>query len=337
MSTSVYFGQAHPQALDTNLFNSLNGSDAEVYAAAYLNIACGGEISWGSREEDGQKIDLMLSLKQPWEPSGRLIVLAQVKSGDTQGTEYENEKGEPCAKIPKQVLKDIFTPTHDLLLIWVNRATGSCFWIYIKAGEAPYQREVGRRNIITPALKFDLCRIIHSRRADGGKGLLFKIGSGAPQEIRRASYQCYKSYAQTGLQSPLFGTIKFTRMGWRHLTRVSRLNLFRQQSQQIIPLLGKLLARSPSYHLVEDCTFSERRHWQYRDTVYLLVYKHVCCEPLDGGKPEELIVYLKIHESIIYPREWKTKVQRGQLVQRECKFLSVYFKEQKKKKKEHTV
>lgn len=335
MSTSAYFGQLHPQAMDSPPFNPVNGSDAEVYAAAYLNIACGGEISWGSREEDGQKIDLLLSLKQAWNPSGRFIVLTQVKSG--VNNEYENEKGELRSAIPKQILKDIFTPTHDLLLVWVNRATGSSFWTYVKAGEPAYQRDLGSRNRITPALKFDLCRIIHSRKADGGKGLLFKIRAGAPQEVRKASYQCYKVYAQTGLQSPLFGTIKFTRMGWRHLTRVSRLNLFRQQSQQIIPLLDKLLARSPSYHLVEDCTFSERRHWRYRDTVYLLVYQHVKCEPVDGGKPKELVVYLKIHESIVYPREWKTTVQRGQLVQRECKFLSVYFKEPKKEKKEHTA
>jgi len=336
MPPSSYFGQAHPKAADTAEFNAINGSDAEVYAAAHLNIACGGEISWGSREEDGQKIDLLLSIRQPWEPSGRLIVLAQVKSGPTYGTEYQNEKGELCVSLTKTVLEKSFTPTHDLLLIWVNRATGNCFWVYVKAGQKPYKRELGRRSLISPALKFDLCRIIYSRKPDGGKGLVFKTKDAVPQLVRKESYKLYKKYALSRLQSPLFGEVKFTKMGWRHLTSISRLNLFRKESQQIIPIVDKLIVRSPSYHIVETCDFSERKEWSYRDTVYLLVYENVRCVPFDSNRGEIVIVYLKIHESIIYPKNWKTTVQRGQLVQRECKFLSVYYKRKNKNKEENS-
>lgn len=61
--------------LETRAENIDNGNDAEVLAASFLVMAIGAEISWGSRNEDGRKIDLICSYDHPWFDKERLFFL----------------------------------------------------------------------------------------------------------------------------------------------------------------------------------------------------------------------------------------------------------------------
>src|SRR5690554_7757419 len=69
--------------------NISNGNDAETYSASKLLAALGAEVSWGSRNEDGRKIDLIASYDHPWYDE-RIIFLVQVKSGKSYGVKLPN-------------------------------------------------------------------------------------------------------------------------------------------------------------------------------------------------------------------------------------------------------
>jgi hypothetical protein len=74
-----------PVPQQTVPFNHINGYDAEKLAAVRALAACGGEIRWSSRMEEGNKIDLLLSFENPFYRSERLVLAVQVKSGDSYG------------------------------------------------------------------------------------------------------------------------------------------------------------------------------------------------------------------------------------------------------------
>ena len=172
MPVSKYLGLPHPKASDKKKLNNKNGLDSEVFAGAYLIMATGGELSWGSRAEDGNKIDLLLSFPNQWGSRGRKIVLAQVKSGPSYG-KVHLKKGVMEAELFRKVFEKSFTGTNDMLLLWVDRKKNRCFWTYVFRGARPAKRMLHARQLISPALRYDLARIIGSRQKDGGRGLLF--------------------------------------------------------------------------------------------------------------------------------------------------------------------
>lgn len=110
--------------------NSLNGSDAETLAASLIVAACRGEVCWGSREEDNSKIDLILSVEHPWHPKERMLVLAQVKSGESYGV-----KTQQGFRLKTTAIKAAKRTSHSICIIWVCRESNQAFWSYIHPKE----------------------------------------------------------------------------------------------------------------------------------------------------------------------------------------------------------
>jgi hypothetical protein len=89
MKSELLISQKLPKQLVKNSLNAQNNKDAEILAASVLANAFNAEVRWGSRNEDGSKIDLFISYDHPWEKKGeRIVVLVQVKSGSS----YANVK-----------------------------------------------------------------------------------------------------------------------------------------------------------------------------------------------------------------------------------------------------
>ena len=95
-------------------------------ATAILAMAVGGEICWGSRNEDGRKIDLICSYDHPWIPKERIIFLVQVKLGDSYG-----KRTVSGFKLKTNAITSVQRSTHSMCFIWVDRNTESLFWAYI--------------------------------------------------------------------------------------------------------------------------------------------------------------------------------------------------------------
>ncbi len=334
MPSPKFTALPHPKASDKRSLNNKNGSDSEVFAGAYLIMATGGEISWGSREEDGNKIDLLLSFPNQWGIRGRKIVLAQVKSGPSYG-KVDTKNGVIKAELLKKIFEDSFTETNDILLLWIERKKNRCFWTYVNRGDKPAKRPLAATQLISPALRYDLARIIGSREKHGGQGLIFSTEETDFRSKRTTAQRFYREYASQMIISPLLGQIKVTKSGWRHMSRASRRSGFKQSSYEIMQWLPQIIERAPDYHETQSSNIYPTDVWTYRDSIYMLVYQKVKRHALP--KPELTTVYIKIEESIVYPTNWHQTVQRLQLVERHCKLLSVYYHLGQQKRGKHVA
>lgn len=136
---------------NTKAFNLINGFDAEILAATRILTACGGEIKWSSRTEEGNKIDLILSYEHPWHENERLIMMVQVKSGETYG--YIEKNGFVLKSAAKKLSQ---RTSKGICVIWVNRDISETFWAYVHPRTLKGQQEYGGQHKITPSLRYDL-------------------------------------------------------------------------------------------------------------------------------------------------------------------------------------
>ena len=145
MNKSLLQSISLPTLQESADFNLRNGNDAELLSASRFVMACGAEIGWGSRNEDGRKIDLIVSYDHPWIEKERILVLVQVKSGKTYG-EIQNDGFilKTAAKASAQ------RTSHSICLIWLDRESNKTFWAYIHPNSLSGNQEYGKNHIISP-------------------------------------------------------------------------------------------------------------------------------------------------------------------------------------------
>ncbi|MBO6701108.1 MAG: hypothetical protein JJ921_02130 [Pseudomonadales bacterium] len=305
----------------TRAFNHLNGSDAESLAASRLVTACRGEICWGSREEDNRKIDLILSCDHPWYPGERLLILSQVKSGDTFG--MRNELG---FKLKGAALRAAKRTSHSVCMVWVDRSTGESFWAYVHPDTKLTPRDYGLHHKITPATVFDLARCMSRNISNmkGGRGIVVRSRTGNVTERRKTVRSTYRSLAS--VFSPTLGKIELTRLGWRHMLRSGRSQANKKASLELIPYLPKLVAQTPTTNAVTNIKEWKSDDYTYRVTEHLLRYSEVSYSEKNQTGTKNIEVILKVLEEIRYPTDWQNDAMLSQRVERRLVLKSAYHK-----------
>ena len=301
--------------------NSLNGGDAESYAMAKMILACRGEGQWGSRAEDGCKIDLIFSSQHPWHKGERILILAQVKSGESYGRLIPD--GFVLSGRAKAEAK---RTSHGICVIWVDRDTSKLFWAYVHPKTKATQQCYGALHEVSPATIYDLARCMAAQTAtkSGAKGLVVRKRTGNITERRKRVKQAYR--AGSGAQSPVIGRVEFTKYGWRHIFRRGRLKANKSASMDLIPYLKKLLQRFPTKHAINASELCTKGQYQYRTCEHLLKYDGVSIFDKQIGASRKAVAHVRLVEEIKFPELWDATVMLSQSVMRRVVLKSAYYK-----------
>lgn len=301
--------------------NPLNGSDAETMAASLILSACRGEVCWGSREEDNSKIDLILSAEHPWFSKERMLVLAQVKSGDSYGT-----KTEQGFTLKGAAIKAAKRTSHAICVLWVCRATNQVFWAYIHPNSNELPQEYSNYHVVSPATLFDLARCMSriSFTSHGGSGITIRRIEGNLTKKRKQVLDIYRKFEK--IFSPALGYIEFTRKGWRHMFRANRSTTYKQTSLDLIPYLGKIITQQPSEHAITDFKEWEHNGFVYRSTEHLMKYNNIKYSAKGISNAQRTTVIIKAIEEIRYPKNWQLNAMLSQCIDRRVVLMSAYCK-----------
>jgi hypothetical protein len=301
--------------------NLENGNDAEVLSASMLLKAMGAEVSWGSRNEDGRKIDLICSYDHPWISKERLIFFVQVKSGSTYGRKLPI--GFTLLGVAK---KSAQRTSHPICLIWVERQTNSTYWAYIHPFSTNESQHYGDNHLVNPATRFDIARcqakVIPGKSE--GSGIIIKELTGTLKIKRAYALKKYKSLKNKTIINPNLGIVEFTRVGWRHMFRKQRSSMNKEKSMNLIPYLANLLEHKPSKIYITKNELESERGYEFRTSEYVLTYDKV--EFNNAGKLESTSVIIRLLEEIMWPEDWKENSMLSQLIKRRLVLLSAYYK-----------
>lgn len=307
-------------------YNVINGYDAEVFAASKLLTSVCGELSWGSRTEDGRQIDLICSYDHPWfnKPiSNRIVFLVQVKSGSTYG-----EKNKSGFKLRSKAIKSALKTSNNICLIWVDNSLSKAYWAYLHPNTSTKSQNYGDHHAVCPAMRYDIarCQARFLPIDEGGNGIIFKELRGDLKERRSNSLELYKKQKNEHIINPNLGEIEFTRLGWRHMFRKNRSALHKETSLNLIPYLSILLKQKASTVVAHGFKFESIGCYKYRNIEYILKYNNT--KLFDGNSKEQLPVesVIRVIETIRWPENWGNNVLNSQLIERKVKLLSAYYK-----------
>jgi hypothetical protein len=315
--------------LDTLEQNKINGKSAERYFAALLTIALEARVFWGTRTEDDSKVDLMTVLNHPWLENRVEVIFTQVKSGLSY-CEIKNKR----LVVHKDKFSHLTKRNHNTLVCWSTVNNNCPYWFIIKANSSYFRTTYSEIHILNPASRFDIIRILTSTAIkNGGKGLIFKRENSRQEysnqefiSLRVKAKRIFNDLKISELYNPLFGKIEFTRLGWRHMTRASRLNNYKIASYEIIPILKFLLSKTPSKHYLFDYENKNDKENEYRYNEYLMEYDNVKCYDNESGEKIEIKIYVKLLELIGYNKNWRDVANTTTETNRRVIFKSIYYK-----------
>ncbi len=323
MGTSLLKSKKVDFPKETRSENISNGNDAEVYSASMLLKAIGAEVSWGSRNEDGRKIDLICSYDHPWVEKERVIFLVQVKSGPTYGVKLNNGY-----KLLTAAKKSAIRTSHPICIIWVDRTTNSSFWAYVHPFSTISNQTYGNNHRVEPSMGYDIarCQAKNIPLKQGGKGIIITELIGDLKNKRLVAINKYKELKTNPPISPNLGIIEITRIGWRHMFRKTRASDFKSKSLNLIPYLRKILQDKPSEIYVTNSNFSEQNGFTYRNTEYVLKFNDVKLYNKVYTTSEKTTVVTRLVEEIRWPTDWENDSMLRQNVDRRVVLLSAYYK-----------
>lgn len=318
-----FFLQQKPisQIDQSRALNISNGNDAEIYAASKLLTAVGAEVSWGSRNEDGRKIDLIASYDHPWHNKERIIFLVQVKSGSTYG-----EKLPSGFKLLASAKKSAQRTSHSICIIWADRTANCSYWAYVHPNSTKTNQIYGENHSISPAMRFDIARSQSKTlpRKIGGSGIIMAQKESDLKSKRSVALIKYRHLKSQNIINPNLGEVKFSRIGWRHMFRRSRSSENKDSSLMVINYLQRILEDKPTSIYISDFKIETIESFTYRKSEYVLSYDSV--KYYDGGSLVRGKVIIRLIEEIRWPENWESHATLSQQVDREVTFLSCYFK-----------
>lgn len=302
--------------------NQQNGNEAEILGAANLLRAMGAEVSWGSRNEDGRKIDLIASYDHPWIQKERVLILVQVKSGSTYG-----EKTADGFKLLSAAKKTVMRTSHPICLIWIDRPSQSNFWAYIHPNSTPTNQNYKNNHLISPPMRFDIARSQSKfiPNKEGGKGVIITYGDFSDLKQRRKdTLNTYKALKSKTLINPNLGEIEISRIGWRHMFRKNRAKENKESSLVVIPYIEKIIQDKPTTIYVSSLEEKTLDNYEYRRSEYVLSYEDVQLFKESATTKVKLII--RLIEEIRWPEDWISNAYLGQLIDRKVTLLSSYYK-----------
>ncbi|HEV8513581.1 MAG TPA: hypothetical protein VGQ59_09895 [Cyclobacteriaceae bacterium] len=298
--------------------NPQNGNNAEEFAASNVINAFNAELRWGSRNEDNKKIDLILSFDHPWKSTERIILLVQIKSGNSYGRiEEEN------LVLKKRAFAEVKRHLNSICLFWVDNASSNVGWAYIHPNTSTRITRFGKNHFLNPSIRFEIARCItknYSFKKSGGTGIHLKdiTRSTTVSSLRKDVRTIYREMRR--IESPLLGEIVFSSLGWKHMFRRSRRKKYKEQSLIVIPYLKNILRQLPTAHWINCLSKYTRKDFEFWQYEYVLRYENV------KFNNEKCPVVIKIFEEIGYPFEWRSEPLLSQRVVRRVVFKSCNIK-----------
>lgn len=322
MNKSILNTRPLQSVKETVDYNVSNGNDAELLAASRFVMACGAEISWGSRNEDGRKIDLIVSYDHPWIEKERILVLVQVKSGNTYG-ELLNEGFTLKTSAKKQAQRT----SHSICLIWLDRQSNKTFWAYIHPNSLSGNQDYGKNHTICPATRYDIarCQAKNIPIKSGGAGLIITPNTINLKNKRAKALTYYKNLKLQDIVCPNLGKIEFSSLGWRHMFRKGRTAKRKETSLAAIEYIDKIVCDKPTDIYISKCDFFLQSNYTYRKSEYVLAYDEI--QLFDGKQNSRIKVIIRLVEEIRWPTDWINLGALSQLVDRRLIFLSCYYKD----------
>lgn len=270
-------------------------------AAADLTIALCAEAVAASLNEEAAKVDMKITFRSLFAERSLLSVHCQVKSGPSYAAKH-GAKAITLITLKDTVLA-LQLGTQPSMIVWVEpKPEARIFWHIVRSQYPKRTRiTIPLSDYVSPTLYVDLCR--HSR---------FFIGRSRPariqvsnpnitdKELRNKAHAHYKKLQCSGMPSYLASDVEVTRIGWRHVTRRSRVAKKRNTSFRLIPHLKQVLGMRPSRFLVTNKTLRDAGEMtiERRDVIYW--YESAVL--LDGVVSTVLI---RLSEEIEYPRDWR--------------------------------
>jgi len=306
----------------TRNLNPQNGNDSEVISASHLIQALNAELSWGSRNEDNSKIDLLLSFNHPWINGKRTFLLSQVKSGSSFGKVDKNK-----IKLYARGIKEAQKSQNDICLIWYDHNSKENYWAYIHRNSKPKVVDLGKNHILSPATRFEISRCItRSTKFNyfNSRGLILDIrkinSTSSISDYRKQVKKRYRNIKH--VENPLFGIIDITNFGWNHMFRKSRLLRYKNDSLIVIPYLKQLLSFQPDRHWI--IVFDSNKHKEFTILNYEYVLRYENIKNNNNGDIYEIVI--KLIEEVVFPTNWRNENLLSQKVFRKVIFKSCSLK-----------
>lgn len=265
-------------------------------------------------------------ITHPWLNNRVEVVFTQVKSGPAYCSVVDG-----TLIVNKEKFSDLTKRNHNTLVCWSRVDNDNPYWFLIKANTSYFRTTYNENHRLTPSSRFDIVRILTSTAVkDGGKGLVFSRDNNR-EEYKTKDFQLLRNKAKSLyslLQSnliinPLFGTIEFTRLGWRHITRESRLNTYKISSFEVMSILNHLLSKTPTKHYTFDNDYKFDNVNTYRISEYLLEYDNVICYDKERNSVK---IYIKLLEFTCFMKNWRNIANSAAEVERRVIFKSIYYK-----------
>lgn len=299
--------------------NPQNGNDSEIISASNILQALGAEISWGSRNEDNSKIDLLISFNHPWNHGQRILLLAQVKSGASFG------KVDKKIKIYRRGIQEAKKSLNNILLVWFDHNTKENYWSYIHQNTNPKIVELGRNHILSPATRFEVARCINkniSQNRFNSRGIIlnFKNKTSDISNFRKDTKLIYRKHKE--ITNPLYGNILFTNYGWKHMFRKTRLKKYKLDSLIIIPYLKQLLRFQPDRHWINNFEIQSHNINKIYSYEHVLRYENI----KNNITEDKFEVVIKLIEEVGFPENWKQENLLTQKVKRKVVVKSCSLK-----------
>jgi len=293
-------------------------------AGAFMGIAACADVSTTSLGEDSAKVDLKLSFRHAFRP-GKLITLhAQIKSGRSYRLRSSTAK-EIALGIDKPTLDALRGSGEPGLIVWVPPAPLDRLYWHATDPRRPIKAttKISRTQYVRPSIRYDLTRLIEyagwntsiSRQTVGvlpTAGLMSKA---------KAAYTTLRA---TSWVHPLVGTLKVSRLAWRHVTKNSRGATDRVLRLRAVPYLKNFLAKHPERYVCNPGTI-EVFGSETRETRYILCWYRGAL--VIDGQPHSLL--LRIKEEIKYPTDWASRTLATRDITQSATLASWWCKKEK--------
>lgn len=309
--------------------NKFNGKSVENYFAGILTPLLNSKVVWASRTEDDAKVDIVTIISHPFIENTIEIVATQIKSGKTYAEVIDDKL---IVKVKK--FQELLNRSITTMVCWSEANDSNPYWFIIKSNSKYLKEVFNNTHVLCPATKFDIIRILYSsKNKNGGRGLIFSIknrdfiySNTDFLNLRKRAKNQYRNISKEILLNPCFGKIEFTRIGWRHITRSSRWNIYMIASFEIIPILDKILRSSPTEHYIFRTEFNKSTETTLREIEYLLRYSDVELFNISTQTKSKVTVYIKLIELCAYRTNWTKNANDYKECKRRVIFKSVYYK-----------
>lgn len=309
-----------------NIFKFDQGNAGESLAASVLSLIFNGEALRETMRGEGiGALDLQLKYPVDFPSPTHAQVAVQVKTGVSFGRWTPTKNRWRLQNIDQEHLKKWKATNQPVILIWVRLDPETkIYWKLIDKKTPIETLSVSENHILTPASRFEIERLIQKQRQPAsGMGRFTVPTIATTAQVREWAWPKFSKIR--GVVSCCLGKVSLSNYAWRHLTRITRSQSHIRDSLTTLPYAKIILGYTPHQIQTQPGTSLQVGNKVVVSRKVLAIYRNVHFS--DKG---DCVVYVRLHEKIIYEENWKEKALIRQQLFQELKLESIYRKTSKK-------